>query len=161
MIPLQATRLRFLELRIPPVVILGLCMLGMWAAAKRSPEPGADLPGTGYVAAAIFLAAIVIGMQGVLEFRRHGTTVNPHSPGKAASVVTTGIYAYTRNPMYLALAIVLVAWVAYLGKLVAIPGVPAFVLYMNRFQIVPEERVLAEKFGAAYDDYRRKVRRWI
>ena len=153
--------MRFLELRIPPVVVLVIFMTGMWAAAKRLPYFDAELPGRRYIAALAFLAAIAIGVRGVVVFRRHGTTVNPHTPGKTASVVTTDIYARTRNPMYLALGLLLVAWTVFLDNLAAGLGVLVFIVYMNRFQIAPEERVLAEKFGAAYDDYRRKVRRWI
>lgn len=153
--------MRFLELRIPPVVILAICMMGMWAAAKHLPGLAVDLPGRRYLAALVFLVAIVAGVRGVLVFHRQGTTVNPHSPGKASSVVMTDIYAYSRNPMYLALVLVLLAWAIFLGNLPAALGVPAFIIYMNRFQIGPEERVLTEKFGAPYDEYCRKVRRWI
>ncbi len=153
--------MRFLELKVPPVVVFIICMIGMWAAAQRLPAPGADLPGKYAIAALLFLAAVVAGVRGVIAFRHHGTTVNPHTPGKSASIVTTGIYAYTRNPMYLGLGLGLVAWTVFLGNLAAALGVPVFIVYMNRFQIAPEERVLAEKFGAPYDEYCRRVRRWI
>ena len=76
-------------------------------------------------------------------------------------MVTTGICRVTRNPMYLGFALALLGWGLWLGHAVAL-GVPlAFVLYVNRFQIQPEERALRAKFGAPYEDYRRRVRRWL
>ncbi len=153
--------MRWLELKLPPVAVVLLCGAGMWLAAVRFPTPGFSFAGQRIVAAAMFAAGLAIGIRGVMVFRRHATTVNPTTPGKASTVVTSDVYGMTRNPMYLGLALVLVAWTIFLGNLPAGLGVPAFIAYMSRFQIAPEERALAEKFGAPYDDYRRKVRRWI
>ena len=79
----------------------------------------------------------------------------------ASSLVTTGVYRVTRNPMYVALTSLLCALAAWLNQPLAIAGPLLFALYLTRFQIIPEERVLTQKFGAAYDDYRRTVRRWL
>lgn len=97
----------------------------------------------------------------LLYFFRSRTTINPLKPASASALVTGGIYRFTRNPMYLGLATLLLAWATYLGSLAALAGVPLFVLYMNRFQIAPEERALEARFGAEYIAYRRRVRRWL
>jgi protein-S-isoprenylcysteine O-methyltransferase Ste14 len=97
----------------------------------------------------------------LLHFLRSRTTVNPLKPASATVLVTRSIYRLTRNPMYLGLATLLFAWAIYLGSLAALAGVPLFILYMNRFQIAPEERALEERFGAEYIAYRARVRRWL
>jgi protein-S-isoprenylcysteine O-methyltransferase Ste14 len=101
------------------------------------------------------------GASGVMAFRRHRTTTNPIRIDAASSLVTGGVYRLTRNPMYLGLALLLSAWAAYLGTPWALLGPLGLVVFLTRFQIIPEERVMLGKFGAAYDAYRRRVRRWI
>jgi protein-S-isoprenylcysteine O-methyltransferase Ste14 len=75
--------------------------------------------------------------------------------------VDSGIYRFTRNPMYLGMLLVLTAGAVYLGNLAAFAVLPVFVVCMNRLQICPEERFMQEKFGEAYRDYTARVRRWI
>ncbi len=151
----------WLELKLPPAAVVLLCGTGMWFAAARFPYPGFGFAGQRVVAAAVFIAGLLVGIRGVIVFRRLETTVNPTAPEAASTVATSDVFGRTRNPMYLGLALVLLAWTIFLGSLPAGLGVLLFIAYMNRFQIAPEERALAAKFGAAYDDYRRKVRRWI
>jgi protein-S-isoprenylcysteine O-methyltransferase Ste14 len=98
---------------------------------------------------------------GIVSFRRAKTTVNPMKPSSSSSLVISGIYKYTRNPMYLGFVLVLLGWAAFLSNLAALALVPAFVLYLNYFQIMPEEHVLASLFPDAYPAYRARVRRWI
>jgi protein-S-isoprenylcysteine O-methyltransferase Ste14 len=98
---------------------------------------------------------------GVIAFKRAQTTVDPTRPANASVVVTHGIYAFTRNPMYLGMLLALAAWAVFLGSLPAWLALPAFVKYMNRFQIEPEERFLRQKFGDPYDGYLLRVRRWL
>ena len=112
------------------------------------------------------MAAVLVGVgvglaiSGVLTFKRAKTTVNPTTPAAASALVRTGVFRFTRNPMYLGLLLCLVAWAVYLSNALALLIVPLFVLYMNRFQIAPEERALATLFGDAYAAYKREVRRW-
>ena len=75
--------------------------------------------------------------------------------------LTTGLYRVTRNPMYLGMLLVLFGWAVFLSNLAALLIAPLFALYITRFQIIPEERVLAEKFGAAFMAYQSQVRRWL
>jgi protein-S-isoprenylcysteine O-methyltransferase Ste14 len=103
----------------------------------------------------------VVGVSGVREFHKATTTVNPTTPDKASTVVDTGIFRQTRNPMYVALLLLLFAWGVWLEDIVALVFSWLFVAYMNQFQIKPEEQALERLFGEDYLDYKSKVRRWI
>ncbi|MEB0160908.1 isoprenylcysteine carboxylmethyltransferase family protein, partial [Pseudomonas sp. AH2 (2023)] len=91
---------------------------------------------------------------------RSRTTVNPLRPDKAAALVSGGVYRVTRNPMYVGMMLLLVAWAVYLDSAWVLAGPVAFVAYITRFQIAPEERVLRAKF-ADFDAYAARVRRWL
>lgn len=153
--------MRFLELRIPPPLVGLVIGAGMWAVA-RIPPVFALAESTRLVLAlalAVIGAAIAIG--GVLSFRRAKTTVNPLKPETSASLVSTGVYSLTRNPMYLGMALVLLGWATFLSSLWPVVGPALFALYITRFQIIPEERALDALFGASFADYRKRVRRWL
>ena len=94
-------------------------------------------------------------------FRRAGTTVNPLQPENSSALVVGGIYRYTRNPMYLALLMLLFAWGIVLSNPYSMLAAWAFVPYMNRFQIRPEERAMTQRFGEEFLRYAARVRRWI
>jgi len=98
---------------------------------------------------------------GILSFLRVRTTLDPRAPNKAASLVTTGVYAITRNPLYLSLLFVLAGWAIYLSNLAALVAIPFFVKYLNQFQILPEERALASLFGSELKAYCKRVRKWL
>jgi protein-S-isoprenylcysteine O-methyltransferase Ste14 len=87
--------------------------------------------------------------------------VNPLQPDAASSLVSGGVYRWTRNPMYLGMALVLLAWAVYLSSIAALAVLPLFIVYINRFQIEPEERALEARFGAQFERYRKAVRRWL
>ena len=133
----------------------------MWGIARITPsfEMSSDAR---YAAGAILaLVGAILAISGALTLRRVKTTVNPMKPQDSSTFVDRGIFRYTRNPMYLGLLFVLVAWTVFLSAPWAFVGPLAFVLYMNRFQIVPEERVLSQLFGEAYAEYKMNVRRWL
>lgn len=153
--------MRWPEHRIPPPVIDATFALAMWATARLLPGLSADWPGRIALSVALASAGVLLALAGVVSFRRHRTTVNPLKPQAASALVSTGVYAFTRNPMYLGMLVVLVAWGLYLSNLAAAVLVPLFVPCLNRLQILPEERVLRAKFGAAFDAYAARVRRWI
>jgi protein-S-isoprenylcysteine O-methyltransferase Ste14 len=106
-------------------------------------------------------AGAAIGAAGVWSFHRARTTVNPRRPHASSTLLTTGIYRHTRNPMYLALLLVLIGWGLYLANVYALLLAVTFVPYMNRFQIRPEERALRHTFGQQFRDYCGRVRRWL
>ena len=150
-----------LELKIPPPAVALLICAAMWVLCLFTPV--LDVSMFDRVMAAFVIASIggVIALTGVAGFRRAKTTLNPTQPQTTSSLVTTGIYRYTRNPMYVGVLLVIVGWAAFLSSLWALLGPIAFALYITRFQIVPEERVLAGLFGADYMAYRSLVRRWL
>ena len=150
-----------LELKVPPPVVGLLIIVLMGLTAATFPEARFDLPGHHLLASGLALAGIAIAVSGVGAFRRVGTTMNPMNPATASALVQTGIFRFTRNPMYLGVSIVLVAWGVELANLAAGLLIPVFVLYIGRFQIRPEERALVARFGQAYEDYKAKVRRWL
>ena len=150
-----------LELKVPPPAVALVIGAAMWGIATiTAPIALPDLV-RHIVAAAIALAGGCISIAGVISFRRARTTVNPLKPENASSLVTAGIYRFTRNPMYAGLLVVLLAWTVFLSSAWALLGPVAFVLYIDRFQIAPEERVLASMFGATYLGYKSRTRRWF
>jgi protein-S-isoprenylcysteine O-methyltransferase Ste14 len=152
--------MRTLELRIPPlalVITFAAAMAILSYAVPSTMLVPARLP------VAVFLAVSggLVALAGVSAFRHHKTTVNPLTPEQSSSLVVTGIYRFSRNPMYLGFLLALAGWCAYLANWLAALLLPGFVAYMNRFQIIPEERVLAERFGPQFQEYCRSVRRWF
>jgi protein-S-isoprenylcysteine O-methyltransferase Ste14 len=128
----------------------------MWVA----PGMQIEIPYRVQISVAMAIAAIALGIAAAIEFRRVKTTINPMTPEKSSALATSGVYAWSRNPIYVADAILLLAWAIYLGNPVALLGIPLFVLYINRFQIRPEEEALRKAFPE-YEDYCRRVRRWL
>jgi len=149
-----------LELKVPPVALMLVCAALMAAVTLALPAAAWWQLAWWWAALPVCLGAGV-ALAGVLAFRRAATTVNPTTPQASSSVVTGGIYAVSRNPMYVGFALVLLGLGLWLGNGAALVLVPAFVLYMNRFQIAPEERMLTDKFGASYTQYVQQVRRWL
>ena len=150
-----------LELKIPPPLLVILFSGLMWLASKTLPV--IELPKT-LRCSFLFTSCIIatlITLAGVIAFKRQKTTVNPTKPGNTSSLVTSGVYQITRNPMYLGLAIFLIGCAFFLGSVYALGFVPCFVLYMQRFQIMPEEKALETIFGDTFLDYKQQVRRWI
>ena len=152
--------MKILELKIPPLPLAVVFGALMWAI-DRWLLPHSDRSGvrTG-ISVVIFGIAVAILAAAIIGFRRARTTVDPMHPEAASAIVTSGIYRFTRNPMYLAFLLALVAWAVFLGNVVAALLPLCFVLYMNRFQIAPEEQALRARFGAPYEAYLRTVRRW-
>jgi protein-S-isoprenylcysteine O-methyltransferase Ste14 len=153
--------MQFLELKIPPPLVALAAGFGMWLLARSGPV--IPLPDSVRIplAALLAMAGLAIAMSGALSFRRARTTVNPLKPEAATALVSSGIYALTRNPMYLGLFTLLLGWAACLCAPLALLGPLAFWLYITRFQIVPEERALSSLFGASFTAYTARVRRWL
>lgn len=152
--------MHWFENRVPPLVA-GICALLMWLSASQLPTVEAPLIWRLVGSLVLLVGGVGICLAGVVRFHQAKTTVNPLKPASASVLVTSGIYRMTRNPMYLGFAVVLVAWAVFLASPFALLGVAAFVLYINRFQILPEERALHRLFGEALNEYCARVRRWI
>ena len=147
--------------RIPPVVQVLLCGVLGWGLSTLAPSPQMGGPWFLFLAAILFGSGFVLLVFAVGAFAREKTTVNPLAPESAETLVTSGLFRFSRNPMYLGFLIMLSAWTIYLSATVNVLFLPLFVVYMNRFQIAPEERFMMQKFGADYEKYMSEVRRWI
>ena len=150
-----------LALRVPPLVVVLIVATAMVAAASLAGPALPALPTSTIAALALAVLGCTIALAGVVTFRRHHTTVDPRYPDQTSTLVTRGVYRLSRNPMYLGFLLCLVGLAVHLGSVVAWALVPLFVVYMNRFQIGPEEVVLRAAFGDAFIIYRQRVRRWL
>ena len=146
---------------MPPVAWVGLFALGMILTARLFPETRIDFPGRAPAAYALVLAGLGVAIAGVLAFRRHGTTVDPTRPERASALVTSGIYAVTRNPMYVGMALAVAGIGLRTGSLIALSLAPVFVLALTKFQIEPEEAAMRGLFGEAFDEYAARTPRWL
>lgn len=151
----------FLEHKVPPPVVALICAAAMWYVAAHTPT--VEFPRNIRVVVTALISAVgfIIMLAGVASFRRAGTTVNPLKPEAATALVTGGVYRYTRNPMYLGLLVVLLAWAMFLSAPAGLVGIVVFWLYIDRFQIRPEEKTLMALFGSAFTEYTSRVRRWL
>ncbi len=153
--------LQSLEAKIPPPLVVALVAAVMWGFSLVLPS--LDLPTAvrRYVAIALALVGIGFNVAGVISFHCAKTTVNPMKPETTSTLVSSGIYKVTRNPMYVGLLVVLVAWAVFLSSAWALLWPVFFYIYISRLQIVPEERALDALFGSEYAVYKSKVRRWL
>ena len=150
-----------LELKVPPVVVVIIAAFLMRLGAVYVPGLNFRFPFRSVVGWVVALMGIIGCALGFVEFRRAKTTVNPTKPESSSSLLKTGIYRRTRNPMYLGFLLMLAGWAVLMGNALSFLALPVFVFYMNRFQIKPEERALRSIFGDEFAAYRSDVRRWI
>lgn len=150
-----------LELKVPPPIVTLVLALLMWLTPAVSGI--VQVPYAARVLCAVVLVCLGLGISiaGVLAFRRAKTTVNPVKASLTSSLVIRGVYRCTRNPMYAGFLLILLAWAVFLANPITVLWVFLFVLYITRFQIIPEERVLVSLFGAEYEAYKGRVRRWV
>lgn len=153
--------MKFLELRIPPVALVVLIGVGMWFLSRFAPSLTFYFPGRQFAALLFACLGIAVGLLGVAAFRSARTTVDPRIPEESSAIVSSGIYGWSRNPMYLGLLSILLGWALYLANGLSVPCLALFVLYMNRFQIRPEEQAMLSGFGDEYRIYIKSVRRWL
>jgi len=150
-----------LDLKIPPPFLFLIAAIGMGVASEFTPKAAFDPKVRVPVAFTLVAAGLACGALSLMQFRAAGTTPDPIKIDAASSLVTGGIYSYSRNPMYLCLTIMLIGWAVFLSAPYAGIGAAAFVMYLTQYQIIPEERMLTKKFGGSYRDYLRRVRRWL
>lgn len=150
-----------LELKVIPPVQLIVSASLMYGLANYLPQCYYELSIKSPIIIALMLAASLIGTIALHDFHKHKTTFHPHTPEKTRTVVDTGIFAYSRNPMYIALALTLLAFAFYLENYSSFAVLPLFIWYITRFQIIPEEKMLDKLFTKDYQAYCKKVRRWF
>ncbi len=155
--------MQWLDLKVPPLLVWLVFAGAMFGVAHVAPGISYTLPAR--FALALALALVVLGgavaLAGVVAFRRRRTTVSPLTPGASSSVVSSGVYRVSRNPMYLGFFLALSGWALYLSNVGAALLLPVFLAYLTQYQIKPEERALLAKFGPEFAQYMTRVRRWV
>ncbi|MGL1957909.1 MAG: isoprenylcysteine carboxylmethyltransferase family protein [Colwellia sp.] len=150
-----------MDLKIIPIVQFIVSAILMIAVSHYLPSLNFTFSLDVILAAVLIGIASIIGIVALYNFHQHKTTYHPHTPEKTTKVVNSGIYAYSRNPMYLALVLVLLALAIYLQNISAFTFIPLFIWYITQYQIKPEENTLNTLFADDYQTYCAKVRRWI
>ncbi len=150
-----------LHLRIPPLAVTVLAGGLAWLNARACPGLNLEFAARPWLALGFALAGVTCSLLGVASFRRARTTVNPLRPAAATTLVVSGIYRRTRNPMYLGFLFLLLGELVWLANPIALVSAPAFILYLNCFQIAPEEQALRKSFSLEYSIYATRVRRWL
>ena len=150
-----------LELRIPPLLVVAIVAAAMAGVHYALPGLSLPIPAQTVLSRLCYGLGAIVAAAGVVAFHRHKTTINPFTPERSSALVESGIYRVSRNPMYLGLLLTLVGWGIRLANGAAFLFLPLFVLYINRFQIEPEERALTATFGERFVKYQATVRRWV
>jgi protein-S-isoprenylcysteine O-methyltransferase Ste14 len=140
---------------------VGIIGMLMWLLSLSLPSVFVPREIGLWSAGVLFLTGAFFCVAGVLSFKNADTTVNPMKPEESSSLVTSGIYRFTRNPMYVGFLLFLVSWAVFLSNLYSLALSVIFVLYMNQFQIKPEEKMLNKIFKEEFYEYTKGVRRWL
>ncbi len=151
-----------LELKLPPIIMVFASMAVMYVLSLSFAHADMEYHMARWVVVALaVVAGLSLVTSALLSFHKHQTTMNPLQPSEASHIVNSGTYRFTRNPMYVSMLIILFGWAVYLGQLSALLGLPIYIYAITRLQIIPEEKLLSEKFGEQFTDYMSQVRRWI
>lgn len=151
-----------MSLKIPPLALTCLFMAFMWGLFWFFPQFSISIPKNIIISILLAIIGSLFSVLGVALFRGVGTTVNPTTPDKVSSLVITGIYRVSRNPMYVGFFFFLLAWGCFLSHLLSLLLFPViFIVYMNYFQIPQEEKALQRLFGEEFTLYKNEVRRWL
>lgn len=150
-----------MEQKILPVFQVFIAMILMELIVKFFPYFRFDFSFKFIVFGLFTILSILLGFIAIYSFRKHQTTVNPTKPETTSVIVNSGIYAYSRNPMYLAMLIFLIAVSALYENVLAFLPIPLFIWFITQYQIKPEEKILSAKFKGDYQNYLLTVRRWI
>ena len=142
----------------PPLIFLGFLLLGLWYDSPWFEGRMAEIwmTAAGGVVAALGLALMLTS---IARFKKVGSNVEPWKP--TTTIITTGVYGYSRNPIYLGMALAHGGLAICGGSLAALATVVFSVLVTRTYVIAREERYLEAKFGSVYSDYKKRVRRWI
>jgi protein-S-isoprenylcysteine O-methyltransferase Ste14 len=145
--------------KIPPPVIALICGLVIYFSRALFPKYVFTL--TNFISILFLVLGLLMLTTAVLSFKKYQTTVNPLRPEKASQLITSGIFKFSRNPMYFAMLLVLLSITVKFNILGGAAMSVAFVLFITTFQIIPEELAMKKLFGGEFDLYQKSTRRWI
>lgn len=150
-----------MKIKLPPPLYGVITALIMWILDAYLPLLH-WLPESFAVIAWLPLSLGLVAVAGaLLQFVRSKTTPDPFRPERASTLVVSGVYNFSRNPMYFGLLMFLLAWAIYLGSLGGLICLPIFMWLLTNQQIKFEEAALTQRFGEQYEQYMQRVRRWI
>jgi protein-S-isoprenylcysteine O-methyltransferase Ste14 len=142
----------------PPVVALIFIVIAYFLGRFVSlPFPPPAL--LRYFGLTLTFVGFLLGMGAFLEFRKARTTLDPH--GSVRQVVSSGIYRFTRNPIYLGFLLMVIGLPLNSGMYWGLVLAPFYMITMTRLVIEREEAYLEKKFRGQYTDYKARVRRWL
>ena len=145
--------------KIPPPLVVLILVISTFFSSKKIDL--IQIPFQSIISIFILSIGILILLNPVLKFKKSKTTINPIKFKKVNKLVTSGIYKYSRNPMYLGLLIIVISSSIFYLNIYSILTPLFFYIWINRFQIKREEIFLTEKFGEEYLSYKNRTRRWI
>jgi protein-S-isoprenylcysteine O-methyltransferase Ste14 len=146
---------------VPPPLLVLVCLGGGWVAHRLRPvrflpDLGAAGP---VVGAALVVLGLAVGVSGMREFHRHRTPTSPFRPTTA--LVTTGVFRFTRNPMYLGFVLLTVGVAVAFNSTAFLVSALLLTVLLDAAVIRPEERFLARRYGTDFEAYLRGTRRWL
>ncbi|MDP4530423.1 isoprenylcysteine carboxylmethyltransferase family protein [Alkalimonas delamerensis] len=148
-----------MEKKIPPLLLFVVFAGLIWLTASwPAPWP---LWFSQLLAILLLLDGSIFCGWAFWQFRRANTTVDPRYPERSSQLVTHGLYQFSRNPMYLGFLLLLLALSFWSHSLSSFLWLPLFVFWLQYWQIMPEERALAERFGDSWQHYCQQTRRWL
>ena len=153
--------MKSLENRIPPPIVLLIALALIYCVSRFDDLIIFSDALSLNLSIGLFVLGLCIMLAGVVSFRKAATTVNPLKPESASSLVNSGVYRFTRNPMYLGMVFIAFAGVVKSSSVLSVLVVLGFYLFITRYQILPEERAMLKLFGDQFVKYQQRVRRWI
>ena len=142
----------------PPLVAL---TSGFLIKYTKSIFPNIEIKNKIIFGSFMITSGLIIILSAIILFKKYKTTITPLKPSKATKLIVNGVYKFSRNPMYLGLLLVLIGVSIMLNPIGGIFFIPLFILYLNYFQIIPEENAMIQLFEGEFLKYKRNVRRWI
>ena len=149
---------KYLKTKIPPPIVTLLCIGIIYLFENKIEYSQPYFKAIGII---FLILGFIIIFLAVLKFIKIKTTVDPTRPHKTSNLVISGIYKITRNPMYLGMLFLIMAYTIYTNNVVGSITIPIFIFYINKFQIEPEEIEMRKKFGESFENYCKKVNRWL
>ena len=142
----------------PPIVtlIFGLCI---YFSGPYFPEYIFSM--ANFLSGLILFVGVSILIVSAASFRKHQTTINPLKPEQATSLVISGVFSFSRNPMYLGMVFILISISVKFNLLGGLLITLLFALFITKFQIIPEEAAMNKLFPKEFASYKKNTRRWI
>ena len=142
----------------PPLVAL---TFGFLINYTKNIFPKIEIKNENFFGSIMIISGFIIILSAIILFKKYKTTITPLNPSNATKLITGGIYKFSRNPMYLGLLLVLLGISSMINIIGGFLFIPLFILYLNLFQIIPEENAMVDLFKDEFLDYKKNVRRWI